>query len=299
LSLDTLARYILDTFFFASLISLIVSGLNIIYGVMRIVNLAHASLFTLGAYTVAWITANYIVKIFGSNLILLLVLPLTIAVIVTVLVSLVMVTPLLRYSYGKGEAFQLIVTFALLIIFEELFQIVWGRMPLVANDAFFAMGTVNLFGSPYPLYKVFVIIVAFLIILALWLLTYRTYLGLLLRATSMDSEMVQALGANVIRLIVVAIITASLLAGLGGALYVPTASVALGLSLDVLIVAFVGLVIGGLGSFIGSLIGALIVSIFRTFSIYFFPELELVILFTVALIVLIFKPEGIGGGKGW
>ncbi|MEM4698392.1 MAG: branched-chain amino acid ABC transporter permease, partial [Acidilobaceae archaeon] len=158
---------------------------------------------------------------------------------------------------------------------------------------------VNLFGSPYPLYKVFVIIVAFLIILALWLLTYRTYLGLLLRATSMDSEMVQALGANVIRLIVVAIITASLLAGLGGALYVPTASVALGLSLDVLIVAFVGLVIGGLGSFIGSLIGALIVSIFRTFSIYFFPELELVILFTVALIVLIFKPEGIGGGKGW
>ncbi|MEN2999361.1 MAG: branched-chain amino acid ABC transporter permease [Acidilobaceae archaeon] len=298
MSLDIIARYALDTLFFASLLFLVVAGLNIVYGVLRIVNLAHASLFTLGAYLTAWFTASYVSKWFSQPIALLL-FPLLVAAVVTAIVSLLLVMPILRYSYGKGDAFQLIVTFGLFMVFEELFLIVWGRAPLSATDAFFSLGTLALFGSPYPLYKIYVIAVTLLLALLLWFLTFRSHFGLMLRAISMDPEMTAALGADVMRFVVVAVALASLLAGVGGALYLPIASVAPGLSPEVLIVAFVGLVIGGMGSFLGSAIGALVVSVFRTLSIYFFPELELVILFAVALLVLLLRPEGIGGGKGW
>ena len=178
-------------------------------------------------------------------------------------------------------------------------MIIWGRAPQQAGDAFVEMGSVQIFGSPYPLYKIYVIAFAALLALLFWLITYRSLFGLTLRAISMDPEMTSALGVNVMRFVIIAVVLASLLAGLGGALYLPIASAMPGLSSEVLIVAFVGLVIGGMGSFIGSAIGALLVSLFRTLSVYFFPELELVILFAVALLVLLLRPEGIGGGKGW
>lgn len=297
MDLATLALLLLDSLFYMSLIFLIVAGLNIIYGVMRIVNLAHASLFALGAYVTAWLTASYIAAL-GAGLLALLALPLLAAAIASVIAAAALVTPVLRYSYGKGDSVQLIMTFGLLLIFEELFQVIWGRQPLSANDALFAMGSLHVLGLAYPAYKIYVICLTVALGAALWLFIYRTSFGMLLRAVSMDREMAQALGADVSRIIIVAIIISSLLAGIGGALYLPSASIAPGLSLDVLIVAFIGLVIGGPGSFVGSFIGALIVSVFRTISIYTVPELELIILFAVAFLVLIFKPEGIGGGRG-
>ncbi|MDM7275233.1 MAG: branched-chain amino acid ABC transporter permease [Thermoprotei archaeon] len=299
MSLSLAALYALDTLFYASLIFLIVSGLNIIYGVLRIVNLAHATLFALGAYTAAWITSTYIVKVFGDSLIALIALPLLTAAIVTVIASLALVMPILAYAHGKGDAFQLIVTFGLLLVFEELFQIIWGRAPLAANQAYFALGFMDLIDRKYPVYKIMVITFTGFLAVILWYMIYRSRFGLVFRAVAMDPEMSSALGVNIGRVVVMAIILASVLAGLGGALYLPVASIAPGVSLEFLIIAFVGLVIGGLGSFAGSLIGAFVVSFFRTFSIIFIPELELVVLFAVAALVLLVKPEGIGGGKGW
>jgi Branched-chain amino acid ABC-type transport system, permease components len=291
--------YVLDTFFYASLIFLIVAGLNLIYGILRVVNLAHASLFTFGAYATAWITTSLILPRFGESLIAMLVLPLVLGVILVVIVSLALVTPLLRYSQGRGDAFQLIVTFGLLIIFEDLFKLIWGPYPVSAYTLFFQMGFVDFGGLRYPMYKLYVILFTAALALALWYATYRTSFGLVLRASSMDPHMATALGLNMSRFLVVVVVLASALAGLGGSLYLPVASVQLGVSTEFLVIAFVGMVIGGLGSFIGAVLGSLIVSGLRTLTLIVFPELELVVLYLVAVIVLLWRPEGIGGGRGW
>ncbi len=291
--------YVLDTFFYASLLFLIIAGLNMIYGVFRVVNLAHASLFTLGAYTAAWVTASLVIPRVGESVLALLVLPVVLSVLLVVLVSLVLVTPLLRYAQGKGDAFQLIVTFGLLLIFEDLFKLIWGPEPVSAYQLFFQLGFIELGGLRYPLYKLYVILVTVILALALWFLTYRTSFGLILRATSMDPHMTTALGLNTSRFLITVIIVSSVLAGLGGSLYIPVASVQLGISTEFLVIAFVGMVIGGLGSFIGAVLGSIIVSTLRTLSLILFPELELVILYVVAVAVLLWRPEGIGGGRGW
>jgi branched-chain amino acid transport system permease protein len=291
--------YVLDTLFYSSLLFLIIAGLNLIYGILRVVNLAHASLFTLGAYATAWITTSLIVPRLGENLLALMVLPLVLGVILVILVSLTLVTPLLRYSQGRGDAFQLIVTFGLLIIFEDLFKLAWGPHPVSAYNLFFQMGFVDIAGLRYPVYKLYVILLTAILALALWYVTYRTAFGLVLRASSMDPHMATALGLNTSRLLIIVIVLASALAGLGGSLYIPVASVQLGVSTEFLVIAFVGMVIGGLGSFVGAVAGSLIVSGLRTLTLIVFPELELVVLYLVAVIVLLWRPEGIGGGRGW
>ncbi len=295
----TFIVYVLDTFFYTSLLFLIIAGLNIIYGVLRIVNLAHASLFTLGAYATAWITTSLILPVFGENVLALLILPLILSVITVVVFALALVAPLLGYSQGKGEAFQLIVTFGLLLIFEDIFKLIWGTSPISSYHLFFQLGFMDIGGLRYPFYKLYVIIATLILALVLWYLTYRTSFGLILRATSMDPHMVTALGLNATRFLVIVIILSSVLAGLGGALYIPVASVQLGISTEFLVIAFVGMVIGGLGSFIGAVLGSIIVSSLRTLSLIFFPELELVVLYLIAVIVLLWRPEGIGGGRGW
>jgi branched-chain amino acid transport system permease protein len=291
--------YVLDTLFYSSLLFLIIAGLNLIYGILRVVNLAHASLFTLGAYATAWITTSLIVPRLGENLLALMVLPLVLGVILVILVSLALVTPLLRYSQGRGDAFQLIVTFGLLIIFEDLFKLAWGPYPVSAYNLFFQMGFVDIAGLRYPVYKFYVILLTAILALALWYVTYRSAFGLVLRASSMDPHMITALGLSTSRFLIIVIVLASALAGLGGSLYIPVASVQLGLSTEFLVIAFVGMVIGGLGSFVGAVAGSLIVSGLRTLTLIVFPELELVVLYLVAVIVLLWRPEGIGGGRGW
>ncbi len=291
--------YVLDTFFYASLLFLIIAGLNMIYGVLRIVNLAHASLFTLGAYATAWATTSIIIPKVSESILALLILPVVLALIVTLVFTLALVTPLLRYSQGKGDAFQLIVTFGLLLIFEDIFKLIWGPKPISSYHLFFQLGFMDIAGLRYPIYKLYVILATLALALALWYLTYRTSFGLILRATSMDPHMVTALGLNTSRFLIIVIILSSILAGLGGSLYIPVASVQLGISTEFLVIAFVGMVIGGLGSFIGAVLGSIIVSSLRTLSLIFFPELELVVLYLVAVIVLLWRPEGIGGGRGW
>jgi len=294
-----LLLYVLDTFFYASLLFLIIAGLNIIYGVFRVINLAHASLFTLGAYAAAWVITSLVIPWVSDNLLLLLLFPLVLSALVVAIASVALVTPILRYSIGKGDTFQLMVTYGLLLIFEDIFKLVWGPQPVRADKPFFELGFLDIGGLRYPIYKLYVILFTLALALALWFLTYKTSFGLIMRSASMDPYMAVALGLNVSRFLVLAVILASILAGLGGALYVPVASVQLGISTEFLVVAFVGMVIGGLGSFIGAVLGSIIVSFLRTISLIFFPELELVILYVVAVLVLLFRPEGIGGGRGW
>ncbi|MEM1953524.1 MAG: branched-chain amino acid ABC transporter permease [Candidatus Caldarchaeum sp.] len=287
-----------NVFFGASVLFLIAVGLNIIYGVMRIVNLAHPSLFMFGCYIVAGFVMNAVVNVFGTSVPPLLIFPPLMAALVVVVVSLALL-PFFQFSTGKGDEVQLLITYGLLLIFEDVFRLVWGSAPLRASQPFELAGSIRLGEYFIPLYNTYVILSAFVIAFLLWYFLFKTRLGMVIRAASMDLEMATALGTNVRMVLLLTVALAGFLAGLGGGLFIPATSAMLGMSVELLVLAFVVVVIGGLGSFFGSLIGAFIVSILRTITLIIIPELELALLYIVAFAVLLLKPEGLGGGRKW
>jgi len=288
-----------NIFFGASVLFLIAVGLNIIYGVMKIVNLAHPAFFTLGCYAVAGFGMGIIISIFGSSSITpILIAPPLFAALIVVIASL-LIFPLFLFMSGKGDEVQLLLTYGLLLIFEDLFRLIWGSEPLRASQPYELAGSIYIGEYIVPVYNIYVIISALTVALLLWFFLFKTKQGVLIRAASMDIEMTSALGANVRRVLLITVLFAAFLAGLGGCLYIPSGSVMLGMSVELLVLAFVVVVIGGLGSFLGSLIGSFIVSLLRTITLIIFPELELALIYIVAIIILTLKPEGLGGGKKW
>ncbi|MCS6784088.1 MAG: branched-chain amino acid ABC transporter permease [Candidatus Caldarchaeum sp.] len=298
IGLEELVVRTYNVFFGASVLFLVAVGLNIIYGVMKIVNLAHPSLFMFGSYTVAGLIMSAVVNVFGSSIAPLLLLPPIFAAIVVVIVSLALY-PFFQFSSGKGDEVQLLITYGLLLIFEDIFRLVWGSAPLRASQPFELAGIFRIGQYIVPLYNAYVIAFAFGVAVLLWYFLFKTKLGMVIRASSMDLEMASALGTDAKMVLLLTVALAGFLAGLGGGLFIPSTSAMLGMSVELLVLAFVVVVIGGLGSFFGSLIGALIVSFLRTITLIFIPELELALLYIVAFAVLLLKPEGLGGGRKW
>jgi len=288
-----------NIFFGASVLFLIAVGLNLIYGVMKIVNLAHPAFFTLGCYAVAGFGMGVIINIFGSSSIApILIAPPLFAALIVVIASL-LIFPLFLFMSGKGDEVQLLLTYGLLLIFEDLFRLIWGSEPLRASQPYELAGSIYIGEYIVPVYNIYVIISALTVALLLWFFLFKTKQGVVIRAASMDIEMTSALGANVRRVLLITVLFAAFLAGLGGGLYIPSGSVMLGMSVELLVLAFVVVVIGGLGSFLGSLVGAFIVSLLRTITLILFPELELALIYIIAIVILTLKPEGLGGGKKW
>lgn len=287
---------ILNSFFYAAVLFLIAAGLSLIYGVMRIVNLAHGSLYALGAYISAWIVGSAVGQASEGILGLagmLLLLPLG-AIAVAAVGALIEPT-LLRPLYRRSEEYHLLVTFGLLLILEDLMKFLFGRTPLSAGAIMDRMGSIPVGRLIYPTYNLFVVAVGIAAAIGLWAFIYRTKFGVILRATSQDRRMAAALGINVSRVYVQAFAIGCFMAGLGGAVVVPAQAAVLGLGIEVLILAFVVVVIGGLGSLQGALVGALIVSFVRTAGIQFFPEIELAVLYLIAAAVLLVRPTGLFG----
>jgi branched-chain amino acid transport system permease protein len=287
-----LAIQVLNSLFYASVLFLIAAGLSLIFGVMRIVNLAHGSLFAIGAYIGAWLVGRMIG--FGVPAIWLL-LAIPVAALAVALIGVVIEPLLLRPFYRRAEEYQLLVTFGLLLILEDLMRFVWGGLPLTADTVMDAMPVVHIGGLVYPGYNILVIGIGIAAAVALWLLIYETKFGVLLRATSQDRRMASALGLNVGRVYIAAFAIGCFMAGLGGAIVVPSHAAVLGMGIEALVLAFVVVVVGGLGSLKGALVGALIVSFVRTAGIQFFPEIELAVLYLIAAVVLIARPTGLFG----
>jgi branched-chain amino acid transport system permease protein len=287
---------ILNSFFYAAVLFLIAAGLSLIYGVMRIVNLAHGTLYALGAYVSAWIVGSAVGHAVEGNLGLagmLLLLPLG-AIAVAAVGALIEPT-LLRPLYRRSEEYHLLVTFGLLMIIEDVIKLLFGRTPLSAGAIMDQMGSIPVGRLMYPAYNLFVIAVGVGAAIGLWAFIYRTKFGVILRATSQDRRMAAALGINVSRIYIQAFAIGCFMAGLGGAVVVPAQAAVLGLGIEVLILAFVVVVIGGLGSLQGALVGALIVAFVRTAGIQFFPEIELAVLYLIAAAVLLVRPTGLFG----
>ena len=283
---------ILNSLLYASVLFLIAAGLSLIFGVMRIVNLAHGSLYAVGAYVTAWLVGAGIAHGVPLGWLFLMLLCGAVAV---ALIGIVIEPLLLRPFYTRAEEYQLLVTFGLLQILEDLIRLVWGGTPLSADALMDTLPIIKIGGLNYPVYDLFVIAVGVVAAVALWAVIYHTRFGVLLRATSQDRRMASALGLNVGLVYVVAFGIGCFMAGLGGAIVVPTQAAVLGMGVDALVIAFVVVVIGGLGSLKGALVGAVIVSFVRTAGIQFFPEFELAVLYVIAAGVLLVRPTGLFG----
>jgi branched-chain amino acid transport system permease protein len=287
---------LLNSFFYAAVLFLIAAGLSLIYGVMRIVNLAHGTLYALGAYVSAWVVGGAVGHAASGTLGLAgLLLLLPIGAVAIAVVGAVIEPTLLRPLYRRPEEYHLLITFGLLMILEDAMKFLFGGTPLTAGSIMDHMGSIPIGRLLYPTYNLFVIAIGLIAALGLWWFIYRTKFGVILRATSQDRRMAAALGINVSRVYVQAFAIGCFMAGLGGAVVVPAQAAVLGMGIEALILAFVVVVIGGLGSLEGALVGALIVSLVRTAGIQFFPEIELAVLYLIATAVLLIRPTGLFG----
>ena len=283
---------VLNSLFYASVLFLIAAGLSLIFGVMRIVNLAHGTLYGVGAFVTAWLIGRAVA--IGVPLGWLFVL-LPIGAAAVAAIGVIIEPLLLRPLYRRPEEYQLLVTFGLLLIIEDVVKFLWGGTPLSADELMDTLPSIPIGDLIYPGYNLVVIGIGVVAAVALWAVIYRTKFGVMLRATSQDRRMASTLGLNVGLVYVLAFAIGSFMAGLGGAIIVPSQAAVLGMGVDALVLAFVVVVIGGLGSLKGALVGALIVSFVRTAGVQFFPEIELAVLYLIAAVVLLVKPTGLYG----
>jgi len=299
--MDILGVHLLNALLYASVLFLIAGGLSLIYGVMRIVNLAHGNLYAFGAYVSAWAVGGVTTMLATgdaaasapSTALLLLVLPA--GAVAAAAVGAILEPTLLRRFYKRAEEYQLLVTFGLLMIIDDVIRFVWGPYPLSASALFENFGSVTIGDVIYPTYNFLVIAVGGLAALFLWAFIYKTRFGVVLRATSQDMRMSAALGVDVNRVYVQAFTLGCLMAGLAGAIIVPSQSAVLGMGVDALILSFIVVVVGGLGSLEGALLGAVIVGVVREAGIAWFPEIELAVLYLIAALVLLARPAGLFG----
>ncbi len=289
--MDILILNILNSLFYASVLFLLAAGLSLIFGVMGIINLAHGSFYAVGAYVTAWAVTALAATIHPLALFILLPLgAIAVAVLGTVIEPL-----LIRPLYQRPEEYQLLITFGLLLVLEDVIRLVWGGTPLSASPVMDAVGILHVGDLYYPTYNLLVIAIGIVAAIGLWAFVYRTRFGVMLRATSQNRRMASALGLNVRRVYVQAFALGCFVAGLGGAIVVPSQAAVLGMGVEVLVLAFVVVVIGGLGSLEGALVGAVIVSFVRTAVVFYYAELELAVLYLIAAVVLLVRPTGLFG----
>jgi branched-chain amino acid transport system permease protein len=269
----------------AALLFFLGCGLTLIFGIMRIVNFAHGAFFMLGAYVgysavhwtgsfwLALIAAPIVVGGFGAAFEL----------------------GILRRLYGRdGHAF-LMVTFGLTLVMGEVIRLIWGVEALQVKPPESLAGIVFILDEPFPVYRLFLAGAGAVVAMIIWQFLERTRLGLLIRATSQNAEMVHALGTDV-RLVRSAVFGIGCgLAGIGGVMAAPLVTASLGMAPNAVIDTFVIVIIGGMGSFLGSLIGAVLVAFVQVFGTYYFPDFAMAFMYLIMLTVLVVRPGGLLG----
>jgi branched-chain amino acid transport system permease protein len=289
--MERVAPIVVDGLVYASWLFMVAVGLTLIYGVMRILNIAHGSLYAVGAYAAAslvgaWLAADYPPAL--SYLLLLLV-----ALVVGVVLGIAVERGILRFMYGRDEVLLVLVTYAIFLILEDATKVIWGVSPYFASQPYTMLGNIELLGLPYPVFDFALMALALLTGGALSWGLNRTRTGKLLVAVIHDREMSRAFGINVTAVFLVTFVVGSVLGALGGAFTAPKISVQPGIGVEVIVIAFAVVVTGGLGSIGGAMIGALIVGIVRAAAIHLLPEVELFVVYGVMSLVLAFRPHGL------
>ncbi len=265
---------------------IVTSGLSFVLGVLRVPNVAHGSLYMIGAFA-----AYSIAGLFGGGSVGFW-LALIFAPLVVALISLVAERTLFCHLYQREHLMLLLFTFALMLILGDLTKMVWGADYRSIMPPAMLQGSVPVFGSPFPKYNLFLLIIGPLVAIGLWLFSTKTKMGKIARAAAVDMEMVGAIGINVSWVFALAFVLGCLLAGLGGALVSPTISVTLGMDHDIIIEAFLIVTIGGLGNMWGAMAGSLIFGITQAFGVLLWPQFAIVFPYLAVVIILTLKPTG-------
>jgi branched-chain amino acid transport system permease protein len=282
---------ILSGVFHAAVLFLLAGGLQLVFGVQKIVNLACGAFYALGAYFgITLVTLAMKLGIPAYSLILILI----IAGLVMGLIG-PLIERLLRLVYDREEGFQLLLTFAIMLLLEDLMRMIWGATPMTLGNLSMTYGQFNFVSTSIPIYKILVIGASIVLALGLGWMLQKTNFGRIVRATAENRRMSEAMGVNVVWINVAIFTMGTILGTIGGALVVPTAAASLEMISEVVVEAFAVVVIGGLGSMRGALVGALIVGVMRAFAVSIYAEIDLLLIYLIVIAILIFKPTGLFG----
>ena len=273
------------------LIYLIAVGLSLIFGTLRVLNLAHGALYMLGAYLCVWLTSSFqqIPGMFWWALVL--------GPLLVALFGGLVEVVLLRRIYGWHFMYQFILTFALILIVGDLAKLLWGGGFHSIKYPWPLRGTIQVAGGTFPLYNLFLVAMGLAVFFGLKALLNFTRLGKVIRGVTYNREVMNALGENVPAIYTVVFMLGCWLGGLGGALATPLVTVTLGMDMTVIIQCFIVVVIGGLGSLTGAFIGALILGLVEAFGIMVMPQLAIAFGFILMAVVLIVRPFGLMGKR--
>jgi branched-chain amino acid transport system permease protein len=282
---------LLDGLQFSSYLFIVSAGLTIIFGVMKILNVAHGSFYAWGAYTAAFFIGKFsdmgLPDAMGFLIII------AAAIIVGVILGFIIEQGILKYMYHRDEVLIVLATFGLFLVLEDIILIAFGTDPYFAYQPMALLDAVEMGGIVRDVYGLTLIGVAALVAVGCWWLLNKTKWGTLLKAVIFDREVGIAMGINVPLVYTLTFIGGAILGGLGGAYIAPTISVAPGLGTEVIVLSFAVVVVGGMGSIAGAAIGSLIIGILRAIAVHELPQVELFVVFAVMAVVLVFRPEGL------
>ncbi len=280
--------FILHGLAYAGLLFLVSAGLTLIFGMLNVLNFAHATLYMLGAY----FSYTVVTQMGGQFWMALILCPLMLFIIGALVEWF-----LLRRVHAYGHVPELLLTFGLAYIITELVKWHWGNYPLAVKVGPVLESTVQIIGITYPVYRIFIFLCAVFVGIMMALILYKTRLGIILRASVNDKEMANALGVNIPLVFTGVFAFGSALSGFAGVVAGPLLSTYPGMAHDILIDAFVVIVVGGFGSLGGAMIASLIIGELHSFGVLLFPKLSMALIYLLMVVVLLIKPSGLFGEK--
>lgn len=289
--MNVVLTIVVDGLIYASWLFIVALGLTLVFGVLRILNIAHGALYAVGAYAAATFVplVGAVGLPPGFTLIAMLLASLAVAIVVAPILE----RGLLRFFYGRDEVLILLVTYAVFLMLEDVTKLIWGVQPYYVFEPRQLFGNVEIGSLFYVGYDLMLMPLAVICGLGVWLGLTKTVVGKIVLSVIHNREISAAMGVNVNRVYLLAFGAGVFLAALGGAFTSPLISMQPGISASVIVISFAVVIIGGLGSIPGAAIGALIVGLARSFAVYQVPAAEIFIIYLVMVIVLIFRPEGL------
>ncbi len=291
MDLQLIAVILVDGLVYSSYLFMVSVGMTVIFGVQKVLNVTHGSFYAFGAYLAAmligmWYEAELpafggFVIIFGS------------AIFLGIIFGIVIERGLLKYLYGRDEHIVVLATFAAFLALEYVMLLIWGTDPYFAYQLMGVLGTSEIADLTFDNYSLSMIALSFTIAALLWFGLKRTIWGKMLLAVIFDRELSMAMGINVTKVFLGTFMIGAALGALGGAYIAPTISVIPGIGVEVIVLAFAVVVIGGMGSIPGALIGSIVVGIARAASVHLLPEVELFVIYAIMAAVLVIRPQGL------
>jgi len=291
--MNTVVAVLLDGMVFSSYLFLVSVGLTIIFGVMKVLNLAHGAFYAWGAYAAAYLIGRAAAAGWADPWAFPIIFVAALAV--GVVLGLALELGVLRFLQDRDEILVVLATFGILLMLEDAIMLVFGTDPYFAPQPMMALGHVEIGGIARDVYGLTMIALALAVATAVWLGLRRSRFGKVLSTVIYDRELAATLGINVRTVFLCTFVLGAVLGALGGAYVAPTTSVVPGLGMEVIVISFAVVVIGGMGSVPGAFAGSLIVGLVRALAVHKFPEYELFVIYVVMALVLVFKREGLFG----